>query len=294
MDSKTLLLHGPIKSFGINFLTSQIHESPEARKKASAMYCTEENIKSLIHIFRGNGYRIFYSAWAEDEKWFAANKDLFDFVCVSNQSSIPDSVEFQGRLIQNNKQKLYFSIRQGLAAIRREIGESVVVRLRSDVAVDFHEVEKATVVARSYRKSFLIEYAKADNPLFIPDFITVGDVDTHLILYENLVNICKENGGYHISSHIDHGIQLLKMKSRSELSHVICMSRGLHESMVWRGLPRYYSNKDKEINKDLFFDCVLSYPENYDVESAIRGMHPQLRGRPGGFMESIESLHRNA
>jgi hypothetical protein len=282
MSIKVLLLQGPVESKGVNFLTAQLYNTQEERARVCATFNAQENIRSLSYVFRSRGYKIVYSGWSEDTAWLHTNKDLFDACCISEQKDIPDSVEFQGRTIPNNKEKLYFSLHQGLKVVAHEFGDCMVVRLRSDVAVDVNEIDKMTMTAIAYPNSILVEYADPDNVLFVPDFVTIAGLGLHLKLYGNLSKICRENGGHHISSHIDHGIEMLRLKERGELSHVICMSRSLHDSMVWRGLPRFYANHLEDASAKLFFNCLLNHPAGMNSEQILQNMHPELAGRPGG------------
>lgn len=281
MSEKILLVHGPLESSGINFLTTHLCRTPEERKKASVLFNAEENIRSLSYVFRAKGFKIVYSGWTDDQAWLNANNELFDACCISNQEDIPDSVEFQGRLIQNNKEKLYFSIYQGLRVIEEKFRDCTVVRLRSDVAVDVNEIDKMVQTASTYPNSILVEFANPENVLFVPDFITISGLQTHLKLYGNLARLSRESGGHHISSHIDHGIEFLSMKERGDLSHVICMSRNVHDSMVWRGLPRYYANYEKDLSEKLFFNCLVNYPSDMNSAEVLESINPEVTGRLG-------------
>lgn len=282
MSLKVLLLQGPIESHGINFLSSMLHASPEERKRASVAFDAAENIRCLSHVFRSRGYKVVYSGWSDDAAWIHQHSNLFDAYCINDQKTLPDSVEFQGRLIQNNKEKLYFSLAQGLREIENTLGKDcIVVRLRSDVAVDVNEIDKMVLTCASYPRSILVEYANPDNVLFVPDFITIADLGTHLRLYQNLSRVCREKGGYHISSHIDHGIEFLRMLEQGVLSQVVCMPRALHDTMVWRGLPKYYAYASGDPSEKLLFDCLIQYPSGMKSEEVMKSIHPELAGRPG-------------
>jgi hypothetical protein len=290
MNSKVLLLHGPIQSIGINFLTSQLHAAPEDRNRVSAAFSAAENIRSLSHVFRGRGYKVVYSGWSEDQAWITQHQSLFDAYCINDQKELPDSVEFQGRLIQNNKEKLYFSLYQGLREIESVMGQDcTVVRLRSDVAVDVKEIDKLVLTCFNYPQSILVEFANPDNVLFVPDFITIADLATHSKLYRNLSRLCRQSGGHHISSHIDHGIEFLRMREQSELSQVICMTRALHDAMVWRGLPRYYAQTDGDPSEKLLFNCLINYPPGMNFEAMLKSLHPNLAGRPGALTQAVSA-----
>jgi len=282
MNIKVLLLHGPIDSVGINFLTSQLYVTSEDKKRVSSAFSAAENIRSLSHVYRSRGYKVVYSGWSEDETWITQHHSLFDAYCINDQKELPDSVEFQGRTIQNNKEKLYLSLYQGLREIERVIGKDcTVVRLRSDVAVDIKEIDKLMLTCFNYPQSILVEFAIPDNVLFVPDFITIADLATHSKLYGNLTSLCRKSGGHHISSHIDHGIEFLRMLEQGDLSQVICMSRALHDTMVWRGLPRYYAHTWGDPSEKLFFNCLINYPTGMNPEAILKSLHPDLAGRPG-------------
>ena len=280
MNIKVLLMHGPIVSHGINFLSSLLHASPEERERASVAFNAAENIRCLSHVFRSRGYKVVYSGWSDDTEWIQQHSYMFDAYCINDQKSLPNSVEFQGRRIQNNKEKLYFSLVQGLREIEGTIGKDcTVVRLRSDVAVDVNEIDKMVLTNASCPQSILVEYANPENVLFVPDFITIADLGTHLRLYENLRRVCRERGGYHISSHIDHGIEFLQMLEQGELSQVVCMSRALHDTMVWRGLPKYYAYASGDPSEKLLFNCLINYPSGMKSEETLKSIHPELAGR---------------
>ena len=278
---KILLLQGPLKSSGINFLTSELYRTPQEREKVRAVFDSCENIRALSYIFRSNGFKVVYSGWAEDEIWLNENSSLFDALRINSQNKLSSTVEFMGEQIQNNKEKLYFSIFQGLLEVENLVkNDCAVLRMRSDIAVDVKFIEKCLFHIVNYPNSIMIEYANPSNCYFVPDFLTVASLSTHKKLYSNLLQACSEFGGYHISSHIDHGIEFLGMKARGELSEVICMEREIYDSLVWRGLPRYYVPEQLNIGNSLLFNCLINYPSSDTVSSVVDGMHPELKGRP--------------
>jgi hypothetical protein len=275
-------MHGPLVSTGINFLSSELYRSPEERKTVAAAFDASENIRALSYIFKNNDFKIVYSGWMEDEVWLTQNSSLFDALTIQSQTELSSTVEFAGRKIQNNKEKLYFSIHKGMMEIEKYFKEDcTVLRMRSDIAIDIRKIKKCLSILSNYPDSIMIEYANPRNPYFVPDFLTLATLKTHLKLYSNLLDVYYENGGYHISSHIDHGIEFLGMQSKGELSDVICMEREVHDSMVWRGLPRYYAFNDGDISADLLFNCLINYPPNDTVPNILANMHPDLTGRHG-------------
>jgi hypothetical protein len=280
MQNKVLLLQGPIESVGINFFSERIYRTPEERKLVWAKYDCGENVRALSHVFRSFGYKIVYSAWSEDSDWIIKNANLFDAVCVNSQAEIASTVEFMGRPIQNNKEKLYRSIYAGLIEIQKQFGaDCAIVRMRSDIAVDIREIEKAVEISEQFQSSFLVEYADQTNIFYVPDFITVGSLALTMSLYRNLISLCDRNESYHISSHIDHGIELFNLQEKGILKHLICMHKEVHDSMVWRGIPRFYGQAYTQSTVDLLFNCSVKYPSTHSVESIKAHMNPMLSGR---------------
>ena len=72
--TKILLLHGPILSNGINFLSSEMHKSPDERKNIRANFDSSENIRLLSILYRFYGFKVIYSGWQEDEEWLTYEK----------------------------------------------------------------------------------------------------------------------------------------------------------------------------------------------------------------------------
>jgi hypothetical protein len=293
MTEKVLLLHGPIESTGINFFTAEVYRSPEQRCLVSAKYHAGENIRAISHIFRSHGYKVVYSAWEDDQDWIVSNKNLFDAYTINPQERIPSSCDFQGRLIPNNKEKLYRSIYYGIQTAEENFtSECTLIRLRSDVAVDVKFIEHAVHVSNQYTSSILIEYADKENILFVPDFITVSSLSLLKNLYENLILLCEKGESYHISSHIDHGIEILNLKEKGLLSNLICMDRAVYDSMVWRGIPKYFANIGKDASQNLLFNCLVKHPEHYTVANVLPTIPQELSGR--GRVQTTRDLVHEA
>jgi hypothetical protein len=261
MASKVLLLHGPILSTGVNFYTAELKEKPVGH------FSCAENIRALSAVFRSRGYRIAYSAWLEDAEWIEENNHLFDCVIVGDQGVLTSKTEFYGKIIQNNKVKLYYGIYQGLLAVEKLFGsECSMIRLRSDVSVDPKLIEEELDKLSYYSESIFIEYADQENHLFVPDFICISKLGTQKILYKNLLDLCFKNGSYHISSHIDHGCEFVNLIYAGHLQNVICMAEEVHKTMVWRGIPRYFVENDLREKRNFLFNCLISYPACYNLE----------------------------
>jgi hypothetical protein len=278
--NKVLILHGPIISSGINFLSAQIFRTPQERKSVRAEFNSAENTRSLAKLFRMYGYKIIYSGWNEDEEWIRANSNLFDAFCISNQSLFPDETLFQSRPIQNNKQKLFFGCLAGVKLVQEKFGsECVVVRMRSDICVDVKAIDQEVIKANGNPKSILIEYANPSNTYFVPDFLFISTLPVQLKIYQHLVDINARDESYHISSHIDLGATFLMFLEQKELDSIILMHKRIYESMVWRGIPRYFELAYKKSEELLFFDCFLIYPKDFSLQDLIKAIPPELSGR---------------
>lgn len=278
--TKVLLLQGPIVSNGINFLTSHRFRTPEQRKPAWAVYNAQENIRALSHVFRARGYKVVYSAWTEDEDWIRQNADLFDGYCVSDQSNFREDSRFMGRVIQNNKEKLYVGCKAGLDRVREIFGEDCwVLRMRSDIAVDPALIDQELKTLAEHPRAVLIEYADPSNTYFVPDFLMLSAWATQHHIYAHLTDVCARGVSYHISSHIDHGAALLKLTQEGLIDLIVCMQAPVHLTMVWRGIPRFYVLALEDYREDYFFDCVIKYPSNVKLGDLIRMIPEEMTGR---------------
>lgn len=276
-----LLLHGPILSNGINFLTSEIHKSPDERKNVRTNFDSSENIRLLSILFRKYGFKIIYSGWQEDEEWLNNNTHILDGFCVNDENLYKDESNFLGKPIQNNKEKFIAGCLYGINYSINLFGnESIVVRMRSDIAVDIKKICDEILKITHLPKALLIEYADPENIFFIPDFIFISNIKLQLDVYKHLSDLYKLNGSaYHLSHHIDLGATFLKFKLENKLEQLICMSQSFHESMVWRGIPRYYQKAFISNPKPYYFDCLVDYPINFTLDDLSKIIPPELSGR---------------
>jgi hypothetical protein len=279
--NKILLLHGPILSNGINFLTADIYRTPQERKNVRVDYDAKENIRSLSILFKKYGFIIVYSGWEEDEAWLKSNESIFDGYCISSQNSFKNESDFLGEKIQNNKEKFIAGCLSGINHSINLFGlNNIVVRMRSDIAVDVRIINEEILKIVNLPKSFLIEYADPKNIFFVPDFIFISYIDMQLQVYQHLYEMYKLNSNaYHLSHHIDLGATFLKLKNEKNLEQLICMSQSLHESMIWRGIPRYYQKSYISNLESYYFNCLVNYPMNFTIEDLIRKIPPELSGK---------------
>jgi len=278
--AKVLLLQGPVVSNGINFVTSHLYRTPEQRKPVWAAFNAEENIRVLSHVFRARGWKVVYSAWREDEAWITQNAHLFDGHVISDQSNFREDSRFMGRVIQNNKEKLYFGCLAGLLRTRELFGEDCwVLRMRSDIAVDPVLMDQELLKLAASPRAVLIEYAEPRNTYFVPDFLMLSAWASQHALYAHLTDVCARGVSYHISSHIDHGAGFLKLLEDGVIDLVACMKAQVHRTMVWRGIPRYQLLALQDYQEDYFFDCVLQYPAGVKLADLVRMIPRELAGQ---------------
>lgn len=275
-----LLLQGPVQSTGINFVTTHLYHTPEQRRPVWAHFNAEENIRMLSHVFRARGYKVVYSAWQEDAAWIEANAHLFDGHVVSDQSNFREDSAFMGRVIQNNKEKLYFGCHAGLLRTRELFGEDCwVLRMRSDIAVDPALMDRELAKLRQNPRTVLVEYADPRNTYFVPDFLMLSGWRAQHEIYAHLTDVCARGVSYHISSHIDHGAAFLKLLEDGVVDHIACMAAPVHQTMVWRGIPRYYATALADYREAYFFDCVLQYPPRVKLQDLMRMIPKELSGQ---------------
>jgi hypothetical protein len=276
--NKILLLHGPILSNGINFLSSEIYRTPQDRKKVRNDFDCRENIRLLSILFKKYGFLIIYSGWQEDEKWLESNAHIFDGYCISNQNLYKDESEFLGKRIQNNKEKLIASCFAGINfAINKFGNNSIVVRMRSDMAVDIKKINEEIMKIIDLPKALLIEFADPENIFYVPDSIFISFIEPQLQIYQHLSDIYKtKGGGYHLSIHIDLGATFLKLKNEKKLGELICMSQSFYDTMIWRGIPRYYQKAYISKLENYWFDCIINYPAGYTLNDLIKMIPAEL------------------
>jgi len=279
--TKILLLHGPILSNGINFLSSEMHKSPHERKNVRTNFDSSENIRLISILYKMYGFKVIYSGWQEDEEWLKNNAHLFDGYCVSNQNIYKDESVFLGRPIQNNKEKFIAGCLSGINYSLNLFGnDSIVVRMRSDLAVDIKKINEEISKITHLPKAFLMEYADPGNIFFVPDFIFISYIELQFQVYNHLYEMYTLNGyAYHLSHHIDLGATFLKLKNENKLDQLICMSQSLHDSMVWRGVPRYYQKAFITNFEYYYFDCIVDYPINFSLSDLIKSIPLELNGK---------------
>jgi hypothetical protein len=220
--------------------------------------------------FRRLGFKILYSGWSSDKEWLEQNRQFFDNYCVSTPDGKSTELDFHGTRVINNKLKLYWLVNEGLKQAASISPDAYVLRLRSDVAIDPGSLLISYGKIKDPDQTIVIEYGDREQVAYIPDFMMAGTVNNLSKLYSHLVDINTGGNPYHISSHLEHGIALVKFVNEGVFRHVYCMTRQNYESVVWRGVPRYLECRTSGIAPNLLFDCALVYPEGLTPERILR------------------------
>lgn len=267
--SKVLLLHGPLNSVGINLVSQHVETTAAGRRDFWFPYLCQPNIMVLSQVFRALGYHVVYSGWEDDRAWLEENRHLFDSLILSDQSNLKSEDRLGATVYPNNKDKLFFSVAQGLGEVRRLFGDdAIVLRLRSDCAIKAELVEQEIAKSEQAPQAMLVEFLNTENILMVPDFMMISRAGLMHAMYSEMFDRSISGNAYHISSHIDISLTLLGMIQQGRMSRIQTMSRALFDSLVWRGLPRY-------LEETLFpntvqaFDCGMAVPPNFDLQAEI-------------------------
>lgn len=268
---KVLLMHGP---------TLLPYRPPYAELfYPNVPYDSRPAIGLMSRVFRAQGFKIAFSGWEEDAEWLNANADLFDFLVISDQHQLHTESLFFGKTIANNKEKLYFAALRGVQAIRAGLGDATVVyRLRADVTV--HQGHIAAHAARLAPGSgdVMIEYCDMRNLYSTPDFMLMGEVAVMEAIYAGLFERSAAGTSYHLSSHVDHTLTYFALQEAGILGRIICMGKEVHDSVVWRGIPRHFQEADPVLVSTRSFNSEMQIHPGLKVEHLIAQIAPELTG----------------
>lgn len=277
---RVLLLHGPLDSVGVNLVSQRLHPDTINRAHAYASYHCAQNINALANAFRVYNFKICYSGWNEDREWLEANRELFDYLVISDQTNLKSENVREGFVIPNNKEKFYFAAYQGLQEIKKhEPDNAQVFRLRSDIAIrpDLAAVEVAK--AMHDPDVVRIEYLNGEKMWVFPDFMMLARLDLMHEIYQGMYERSISGNAYHISSHVDHSLTCIKLKQAGRVSAIHCMSRALFDSVVWRGIPRYFEAMFGDVSKHLIFEAALNLPADLNVEKVVNSVGDIFSGK---------------
>lgn len=280
-DQKVLLLHGPVQSWGINPVTQRLYTDAEGREKSRSNFDSTQTIIAMVTAFRSLGCKIVYSGWNEDADWLNSHSELFDHLVLSDQSALRTETVREGRVMVNNKEKLYYGSLRGLELVREKIGDDAIVfRLRSDVAVNHLAALADMSRIRPGGGALLIEYFDTASTMFSPDFMLMAEAKVLHAIYQRLYSLSVDDYSYHVSSHVDHMFSYLFLRREGVISEIFCMSRGLFDSVVWRGIPRYLEQCFPGFAETFFFDGQVAVPPNMDLDALLASIPAVLAGRP--------------
>lgn len=241
-----------------------------------ARYCISETSR----VFRALGYKIVYSGWLEDEEWLNANRVLFDYLVVSDQHQLNTESSYFGSTIGNNKDKLYYAALRGLQLIRAELGDhALVFRVRADATVHQGLIDAHLTRIALGSGDLMIEYCNVSNMLSTPDFLLLGESGVMTTLYEGMFQRSVSGAAYHVSSHIDHMLSYLLLQQQGLVGQIVCMSRQLYDTLLWRGMPRYFHDAiDPSFLTKLAFDTAVVLPDGVRVEDLIASIPAAATG----------------
>lgn len=271
-SEKVLLMQGPTQ-FPFR---SQYSETFYPNNAYDARYCISETSR----VFRALGYKIAYSGWLEDEEWLNANCELFDYLVVSDQHQLSTESSYFGKTIGNNKDKLYYAALRGLQLIRAELGDHArVFRVRADATVHQGLIDAYLSRIAPGSGDLMIEYYNVTNMLSTPDFLLLGESGVMTTLYEGMFQRSVSGAAYHVSSHIDHMLSYLLLQQQGLVGQIVCMSRQLYDTLLWRGMPRYFHDAiDPGFVTKLAFDMALQLPAGVRVEDLIASIPSAATG----------------
>jgi hypothetical protein len=265
---KVLLMHGP----------TQLPYRPPYPEQLFYPYVAHDcrpGITLMARAYRALGFKIAYSGWEEDAEWLRENAGLFDFVAVSDQHRLRTESTFFGEVIANNKEKLYYSVLAGVRAIRAGLGDDAVVfRVRSDVMVHQRHVAAHMALLQRHSGDVMVEYCSVENMYSTPDFMLLAEVGVMDLIYTELYERSRAGTSYHISSHVDHTLTYLALKERGVLGNIICMHRVVHDSVIWRGLPRHFEETDPALQAKRGFGMVLSMGDGATLAQVLAVISP--------------------
>ena len=270
---KVLLLHGPTQ---LPFRPPY----PSELFYPNVPYDSRPGIVLMARVYRAIGFKIAFSGWEEDSEWLRENAELFDFVAVSDQHTLNTESNYYGKVIGNNKEKLYYAALAGIRAVRAALGDDAIVfRLRADVTV--HQAHVAMQVAQVQRGSgdIMIEYMDVQKIHSTPDFMLLGEVAVLDAIYTSLYERSRAGDAYHVSSHVDHTMTFLALQEQGVVGRIISMRKEVHDSVVWRGIPRHFQEFDPSLHATRSFGTELALSGGLTVAQLLDQIDPGVSGK---------------
>lgn len=270
---KVLLLHGPA-------VLEERPAYPDHLFYPHVAYDARPGIRLMAIAFRALGYKIAYSGWEEDGPWLRENAALFDFLVVSDQHRLNTQSTYFGEVIGNNKEKLYYSVLAGLRAVRAGLGDDTVVyRVRADVTVHQAVIDAHVRQIRRHSGDIMVEYFEMKKIWSTPDFMLLGEVGVLDAIYTGLYERSRAGQSFHVSSHVDHTMTFLHLQEQGLLGNILCMDRRVHDTVIWRGLPRHFEEINPELQATRSFGTMMSMGDNFKFADLMNMVAPGATGR---------------
>lgn len=270
---RVLLLHGPTQ---LPFRPPY----PSELFYPNVPYDSRPGIVLMARVYRAIGFKIAFSGWEEDGEWLRENAELFDFVTVSDQHILHTESNYYGKVIGNNKEKLYYAALAGIRAVRAALGDDAIVfRLRADVTVHQAHVAMQVVQVRRGSGDIMIEYMDVSKIHSTPDFMLLGEVAVLDAIYTGLYERSRAGEAYHVSSHVDHTMTYLALQEQGVVGRIISMNKAIHDSVIWRGIPRHFQEVDPSLHATRAFGAELALSGGLTVTQLLEQMDPGVSGK---------------
>lgn len=270
---KVLLLHGPTQ---LPFRPPY----PGLLFYPNVPYDSRPGIILMVTVFRAIGFKIAFSGWEEDGEWLRENAELFDFVVVSDQHTLNTESNYRGKVIGNNKEKLYYAALAGIRAVREGLGDDAVVyRLRADVTVHQAHIARHLAQVRRGSGDIMIEYCDVNKIHSTPDFMLLGEVAVLDAIYTGLYERSRAGTAYHVSSHVDHTMTFLSLQEQGVVGRIISMRKEVHDSVIWRGIPRYFEEVDPSLQASRSFGTEMALSGGLTVAGLLAQIDPGVSGQ---------------
>ncbi|MHA4868440.1 hypothetical protein ACXZ1M_12155 [Duganella sp. PWIR1] len=270
---KVLLMHGPAD-------LEARPPYPDELFYPHVAYDARPGIRLMAIAFRALGFKIAYSGWEEDGPWLRENAALFDFLVVSDQHRLNTDSNFFGKVIGNNKEKLYYATLAGIRAVRAGLGDDVVVyRVRADVTVHQGVIDQHVAQIRRHSGDIMVEYCDVKNMFSTPDFMLLGEVGVLDAIYTGLYERSRAGEAYHVSSHIDHTMAFFALQEQGVVGNIMCMNRQVHDTVIWRGLPRHFQEINPTLQATRAFATVMTMGPGLTVAQLLAQIAPGASGR---------------
>lgn len=219
------VIQGPVYSVGRNFTTSKIKELKKYSDETELVikFDSTETLLNNIHQLKNRNINVIYSGWVKDCSDVLRQKieHIGALVMLSDERDAPSfthkNSEFTGPLSLNNNAKQFYSIIQGLKLIKHDLKSVVVLKIRSDMTINFDflflEIDKRK--KEIMNAGILIQYFKCprgfQSPnIWIPDFWFVSRGDVMQSVFTDLFHRSITHTSYSNNPHRDIGNAIIR------------------------------------------------------------------------------------